>query len=361
MLGIKSKSKIDYIDVVKFTPAPNTDWVMYRYPGGEFCNLTKLIVGPGQRAICVHNGRVEGEFANGITTLSTEVYPFLQQTVSKVHGGLVPYTMEIYFFNSTVQNRRQWGTKVPAQLEDPKSGLLIHLRSYGSYNVRLGDFQFFLTQFSGAISDNGVITWAVISEKLGGIIQQTLQKTLGVFLVKQNIGALQLPAFVEEFSVSLLEASKPYFATYGFELIDLLTESINFPDEDMQALKKRREMDTLGTSHIIERQLDIQQKWAGNEGAAGGMAAAGMGLGIGLMGMQQTMQNFQGTMNQTPQTQQPTNNGAARFCSECGAAITDGDKFCKNCGKPLSNSCPNCHETVALDARFCPKCGTKLK
>lgn len=369
MLGLKHKEDINYIDVVKFTPAPNADWVVYRYPGVEFCNLTKLIVGPGQRAICVHGGKVEGEFSNGTTQLSTEVYPFLQRLVTKVHGGRVPYTMEIYFFNSTVQNRVNWGTKIPAQLEDPRSGLLVHLRSYGSYNFRLGDFQFFLTQFSGAMASNGVIKWDVITNKLGGIIQQTLQKTLGVFLVKQNIGALQLPAYVEEFSTALLNAAKPYFATYGFELIDLLTESINFPDEDMAALKKRRELDTLGTSHIAERQLDIQEKWAGNEGQAGGIAAAGMGLGLGMMGMNTMMQQgypgFPNGLNQFQNNQMPQQNNTQnttgqRHCTECGAVIPNDAKFCANCGKALEKVCPKCGKSVAQDAKFCADCGTKI-
>ena len=374
MLGLKkSNNDVNYIDVVKFTPAPNADWVMYRYPGTNFCNTSKLIVGPGQRAICVHGGKVEGEFSSGTTQLSTETYPFLQRLVAKIHGNRIPYTMEIYFLNSTVQNRVKWGTKIPAQLEDPKSGLLVHMRSYGSYNFRLGDFQFFLSQFSGAMMSNGVIHWAVVTEKLGGVIQQTLQKTLGVFLVKQNLGALQLSAYVEEFSKALFEAAVPYFATYGFELIDLFTESINFPDEDMAALKKRRELDTLGTSHIAERQLDIQEKWAGNEGQAGGMAAAGMGLGLGFAGMNAMMQGYPGVVhngmmpngmmqqqNQNYQQQNTAPNTSQKHCTECGTIIPEGAKFCSGCGKVLARACPKCGQTVSSDAKFCANCGTKI-
>lgn len=372
MFNSKNKNDVTYIDVVKFTPAPNADWVMYRYPGEAFCHTTKLIVGPGQRAICVHGGKVEGEFSNGTTQLSTEVYPFLQRLVAKIHGGKIPYTMEIYYLNSTMQNRIQWGTKVPAVLIDPESRIPIHLRSYGSYNVRLGDFQFFLTQFSGAMSSNGVIRWGIVTEKLAGIIQQTIQKTLGVYVGKQHISAFELPAYVEDFSVSLLDAAKPYFATYGFELIDLVTESINFPDEDIAKFKESRENNVLvNQAYIAKRQLDIQEKWAGNEGQAGGLAAAGMGMGIGIMGMNAMMQQgypngMQNSGVTTPSQNynSATQNTAAavpqKHCTECGAVIQDGAKFCPNCGKALAKTCPNCGQNVAMDAKFCANCGAKI-
>jgi len=347
------------IDVVKFEPRQGTDWIMYKFPGDEVHTKSKIIVGPGQRAIAVHGGKVEGEFKPGTTILSTEVYPFLNAFVKMVHGGKQPYTMEIYYFNTTVQTRSEWGTKRPALLTDPQTGLVVHARAFGSYNARLGDTQFFLSEFAGSVAGGDIVTYATVKEKLDGIIQQTIQKSLGDFMVKQKIGVLELPGYVEDFSHSLKDSCLEYFAKYGFEITDLVTESLNVPDEDMEALKKAREYQVLGTSYERNRQLDIQEKWAGNEGQAGGIAAAGMALGIGLNGINQFQANAN---NNAPVTGNPTAPNSATVCPKCGASVPDGSKFCPGCGEPVASKkfCVHCGKPVDANAKFCPHCGGKL-
>jgi predicted amidophosphoribosyltransferase len=48
-----------------------------------------------------------------------------------------------------------------------------------------------------------------------------------------------------------------------------------------------------------------------------------------------------------------------RVC-ECGTTLDDGDEFCKNCGKPLTVTCPACGAKIDSDSNFCPKCGKNL-
>lgn len=45
---------------------------------------------------------------------------------------------------------------------------------------------------------------------------------------------------------------------------------------------------------------------------------------------------------------------------ECGQVNDKDSKFCKNCGKKLVKSCPNCNANVSGESIFCDKCGTKL-
>ena len=51
-----------------------------------------------------------------------------------------------------------------------------------------------------------------------------------------------------------------------------------------------------------------------------------------------------------------------RKCSECGAELAEGVKFCSECGTkvPVSNKCPECGTIYALGAKFCGECGHKL-
>ncbi len=47
-------------------------------------------------------------------------------------------------------------------------------------------------------------------------------------------------------------------------------------------------------------------------------------------------------------------------CSNCGSPVTQGQRFCGNCGAQLTISCPYCRITLSPPTRFCPNCGTPL-
>ena len=137
-------------DVIKFDGVPNRKWVMYKYPGKEFFNNSTLIVGVGQVAISVHGGKVQGIFESGTYKLTTENIPFLRGLVKAVHGGDVPFTMEIYFFNKTVSLKNVWGTQAAIQMIDPKYNVKVSVRANGQYALQLKDYQLFFSALMGA-------------------------------------------------------------------------------------------------------------------------------------------------------------------------------------------------------------------
>ena len=57
----------------------------------------------------------------------------------------------------------------------------------------------------------------------------------------------------------------------------------------------------------------------------------------------------------------------AKVCSNCGAQIQDGVKFCGKCGQkvPVETSepkvCPNCGAPIQDGVKFCGKCGQKIQ
>ena len=50
---------------------------------------------------------------------------------------------------------------------------------------------------------------------------------------------------------------------------------------------------------------------------------------------------------------------APRACSSCGSRISQGAKFCPDCGHKvaLKQSCPSCGVESAVGAKFCAECG----
>ena len=56
-----------------------------------------------------------------------------------------------------------------------------------------------------------------------------------------------------------------------------------------------------------------------------------------------------------------------RVCRNCQATLTEGQKFCPNCGTtiegetlPKTLTCTNCGAEVPSETKFCPKCGTSI-
>ncbi|RKX75753.1 MAG: hypothetical protein DRP87_13780 [Spirochaetes bacterium] len=49
-------------------------------------------------------------------------------------------------------------------------------------------------------------------------------------------------------------------------------------------------------------------------------------------------------------------------CKHCGTINSSKDRYCKNCGKPLSAkvTCPNWKKTLPPGSKFCSNCGTKI-
>lgn len=50
-------------------------------------------------------------------------------------------------------------------------------------------------------------------------------------------------------------------------------------------------------------------------------------------------------------------------CTECHTENSKKNKFCKNCGKPLSKDmyCGKCGKKIDSDTKFCPHCGEKVE
>jgi len=48
-------------------------------------------------------------------------------------------------------------------------------------------------------------------------------------------------------------------------------------------------------------------------------------------------------------------------CRACGAALTDGARFCASCGAPAATACSSCGVELPAEARFCPACGTAVR
>lgn len=389
------------IDRIKFDGTVDGNWLLHKYPGEEFVLGSQLIVGEGQLAVFIKGGRALDFLGPGTHTLSTGNIPILLKLVNLPFGSKTPFTAEIYYINTTLNMNLKWGTESPIQIIDPVYQVRINARANGQYTLRIEDYGLFLTQLVGTRRSGTTILFNEFVPNFRGIILNSIDTILAQYIVEHRVSVLEIRTKQKEIGSLCYEEIKEQFTRFGMDLVNFFVNSINFPDEDMEAineiLQRKAEFDILGDArYATEKQFEVMGNFSRNEGVSG-MANAGIGLGMGLGMIGQVGQAFSqmtnNTLGQQAQGQAPSapqspgtiacprcrheNAPDARFCSGCGSAVqaaavkkiclscrTENDeqaRFCNHCGTSLGPAvCRQCGKTQSPGARFCNECGTSM-
>ena len=345
------------IDRIKFDgQASGLHWLVYKYPSEQFVLGSQLIVNQGQEALFLKGGAALDLFGPGTHTLTTGNLPLLNKLVNLPFGGKTPFTAEIYYVNRTVKLDLPWGTQTAIPLEDPKYGLLLNVGAYGQYGIAVNNTRLFLSRIIGAIPHGAIGDYTTILKYFSGLIAAKTKSVVSEYMIKKQISFLEISAYLSELSDLFREAVRDEFDRFGVEIVNFFCESIAPNQKDYEKLRGYKEELALGKDFYRERRsLDIAEELAKNP-STGGIANAGIGLGMGLGAVNQfgTLFSNIGSTVQAP----PANTPA---CPHCGAGIGAGMKFCGNCGAALSAvKCPSCGTENRPGMKFCGNCGTQL-
>ena len=378
------------LDVIKFDGLANRDWLVYRFPGDSFTTASRVIVGEGQIAVFVKGGRALDFFSAGTHVLSTGNIPLLARFVNMPFGGKTPFTAEVYFINRTTKLDINWGTSDPIQIIDPKYNIKLRVRAFGQMGLKVSDYRVFITELIGSLSDREVVQFSKVLDFYKGVIITRIKSTISKVLIQDKISALEISAHLDDLSSRCRAEVENDFTTYGLRVINLFIKSINFPDEDFDAINKvladKAAFDIIGDNrYVSKRSFDVLETAASNEN---GLAGTGMGLGIGMgagvvaggamtqsmPGVLNTQANLSGVVN--CHSCNHTNPADSLFCVNCGvkmlqensaciscgSQLISGSRFCPKCGIPQTKiKCSSCGVDLTDDARFCPNCGTDVK
>jgi len=405
------------IDVVKYNG--NDEEFIWKYPSEDLRLGTQLIVNNAQAAIFVKNGKIYDQFNPGRYTLTTANIPLLNKLINLPFGDKSPFTAEVWYVNLISKLDNKWGTKTPIQIEDPEYGVVVPVRAYGQFGIKIGEPKKFFETIVGTAE---VYTANKIVEYFTGKILASTQSIILKKVLKEKVSILTIAMNLDELSKSCSEALRNEFANFGISIVNFFVISINIPEDDPSVVKLKEakelamKIKTVGKDiYQMERSFDVMGKAAENPGTGGDLIGAGIGMGMGLgmgAGMGSQMGNVMGNMNVNPQNQQATKNCPkcknviqvnAKYCNSCGTeqsgikedvkelicdkcsktstvgskhCIHCGDefilckncgidnpestKFCINCGKPMDNKCPKCNTELTQNTKFCGKCGHKL-
>lgn len=345
------------INVVKFDGLRSRDWLTYKHPCDELVLGTQLIVQEGQAAIFVKGGVMADVFYPGTYTLSTSNLPILNSIVNLPFGGQSPFSAEIYYINTIIKLDINWGTTDPIQLIDPKYYVKLRVRAFGQMGLRIMDVARLFRELIGGMQKDELVKFDKIKDYYRGILVIKAKSVIADAIIKNQISALEISAWLESLSDKVKEKITPEFERYGFKVVNFFIESINFPDEDFEKindiLEDKAAFEIMGDGrYTTKRSFDVYEGAANNQsGVAGAFVAGGMGLGA-AMGVGASMSQTVGN---------PMHREETKECISCKARIPMNAKFCPECGFNNSEMVCECGNKLAPGMKFCPECGKKAE
>jgi len=371
--------------------------IVFKWPDITIRRFTRAIVNADEMALFVNTGQVVQTMGPGRHQIDANELPGLGAVIDSITGGNA-YRAELYFVGSREYTGFKFGGRVD-DVQDPRTGLVVTLRVFGDYALRVADPVRLVTNMTATVdvTDN---------ERIAGWVSDQLLKVLRTHVTTQIIRngwpILGLMAYSAEIEQATIDAANGQLVAYGVQLTRMGNFDVNLSPEDEQQLKQ------LAKDTSYSQLAGGFQNYAAGEmalGAGQGMAKGGgaadgafLGAGFGLasaMGAQQVAnQQAQAQAAQQaaaqqgmppygqggpggqqyggqpqPQGGQPQGGPPSQqassgpVCASCQAPNPAGAKFCMGCGQALApavHHCTECGTELPASAKFCSGCGTRV-
>ena len=339
----------------------------------ELGNWTQLIVRENQEAILFRDGQALDLFRAGRHSLSTENIPFLRRLINLPTGGESAFKASVWFVNKVNLLDVKWGTPTPILLRDPEYQIPIYVRAFGQFGLRVSESRQFVLKLAGNKSE---LTRNDLTEYFKGLILSRMGDMISTYIAHKKITIFEINSYLEDMSNEAVEKIRNEFQQYGIEPLNFYFGSVNVQDDDegikklKAAMSERASMNVMGYNYQQQRSFDVLEAAAKNEGGSSLLGAGvGLGAGMGMGGAVGQMAAQMGQFINSPaspapaQAQAPAASpaqaaNAGAVCPACGQPVTQGAKFCANCGARLV--CSNCGQAITPGAKFCSNCGNKI-
>jgi len=385
-MGILNEARREFIAA----PDNSKGQIVYKWPDHNIRKFSRAIVEPDAMAVFISQGQVMGTLGPGQHSLDAKELPFLGLFVDWATNSNA-FKAEIFFVGAREFPNQRFGGRLD-EVQDPQTGLIVTLRSFGEYALRVVEPTRLITNLVGTIdvTNNAAVTDWVTQQLL-----KATRTTVTTQLMSGTWQILGLSMHSPEIEVGAMEGANRELADYGIAITRLGNLDINLEEEDNKRLKKLAgdtAYSRLAGGYLQAAQAEMMQG-AGEGLAQGGGATAPIffGAGMGLGNMMQPQQapppyppppapGFQGggpgyappapgqpaypppPQQPQPQAPAPVQDAppavAMMACANCQNQLPVGSKFCAECGTPTSKHCSNCNASLSGSAKFCAECGT---
>lgn len=329
-MGLFGKQLANVVEWEEF----REDSIFWKWSNNEIKKGSRLILRPGQDAIFLSNGKIEGIFKDdGEYDIETQIIPFLSTLKGFKFGFNSGMRAEVLFVN-TKQFQCKWGTKNPINLPAPQLPGGMPIRANGAFSFKVNDYVTLIDEVAG------VKTHYVVEDVKNRIMSQ-LDQLMMKWISKEARDYFNLMANASEISAGIRSDLDMEVQKLGMTITDFSIMSVSYPESVQKMLEKSAAQSMVGDVDRYQK-MAMTDAMASGKMQGGGAASDMAGMMMGMQMANQMMNNM--GMNNAAQNQQgmaQQNAGAAsggavpNFCPNCGAK-TNGMKFCGNCGAKLA-------------------------
>lgn len=302
--------------------------LFYKFQNQEIKKGSRLIIRPGQDAIFLYNGKVEGIFQeDGDYDIESDIIPFLTTLKSFKFGFNTPLRAEVLFIN-TKELLVKWGTKNAINLPAPGLPGGMPIRAFGTFNCRVAAHDVLIEKLAGI---RQTYTVEDVKERIIASLDQLLMS----WISKEGRDMFNLQADARNIAKGIEGELDADMETLGIGISGFTIESFSYPEEIRKMQEKAAAQSMVGDMNKYTQMAAADSMGKGGSGA--GMASDMVGLQMGMaIGQQMVNQmNLNGGANTAGQGKPAAQGGAGpKFCPNCGTPTT-GSKFCGNCGNQL--------------------------
>lgn len=314
------------------------DLLFWKWNNSEIKKGSKLIIRPGQDAIFMYNGKIEGIFEeDGEYDIESQIIPFLSTLKGFKFGFHTNLRAEVVFIN-TKELTVKWGTKQAIHIPSNQLPGGLPIRALGTFNCKIGDYVTFIDKIAGIKRQYSIED---VKERVISVLDQLLMK----WIMKEGKDMFNLQANAFDISKGICSDLDMEVSKIGLSITGFQVSSFSYPEEIQKMINKVASQSMVGDMNRYQQVSMIDAMASGhNNGANMGMDMANLQMGM-MMGQQMANNMFQNqqAMNQqmsgqstnpSGQWNQSAQSTAPKFCSNCGTK-TEGAKFCPNCGQKL--------------------------
>lgn len=293
------------------------DMIFWKWTDKEIKKGSKLVIRPGQDAIFLNRGKIEGIFEDeGEYDIESQIIPFLSTLKGFKFGFKTGMRAEVLFVN-TKEFTVRWGTKNAINIPTDQLPGGMPIRANGTFNFKVNDYVGLIDKVAGVKNSYLVED---VKLRITSILDQLLMK----WISREGKDMFNLQANAHDISKGIKEDLDMEIFHDGMTITGFNIMSFNYPEEIQDMINKTASHNMVGD---MKRYKDISVV----DGISSGKAKGG-GAASDMAGMMMGMNMAKEMMKDEPKSTQENSKG--KFCSNCGEKTGEG-KFCSNCGQKL--------------------------
>ncbi|MCH5718478.1 SPFH domain-containing protein [Niabella hibiscisoli] len=280
-MGIKNFLRRQLSQVIEWN-SQQPDVLVYQFPStdDEIKNASKLLVGPGQGAVLVYEGKVTDHIdQQGIYNLETDNHPFVTTLLKLRTAFESEHKLKIWFYRTAEIVNQNWGTATPVKYMDPVYKIPVELGANGSFAFRIQNALHLFNNVVGSQSQ-------YLVQDARQLLQNRFPQAMAAVLAQSGWSYQHIDAQLPVLSESIRQQLLGELQALGFELTDFKVNGTVFDDATKERIDKVANITAEamaaaegGLTYVEMEKLKALRDAARNEG---GLAGAGLQLGVGM-------------------------------------------------------------------------------